>query len=612
MGISIEQIKHINGIIDKYADVIRYVMTGENEPDKSILIKVGVTPRQVGLIKKFFKYGETNLLDKVSIKNKKLEEVIDILEDTTLTTSQKNMLVYLKVDAGVNISNLAERIKYTVSSKLVDTNLNSLDAIRNVLSGGALTKTEEEIADELKELTDDWSTRWNMIAHTELWDAKIFGEATAILSGDGLQEKTRVIKRTKPTACKHCIKHYLMPNKITPRVFTIEELMNNGDNYGKPVSEWKPTLKTMHPNCMCELEEVPEGYEFDDEGNLVKQDSLSKSTKLTNRTVDKNNLVYVKKVVNNHGFVHEQGFWVKQKDAPKQEDSNDKDDANLQAPPQPKKPVDVTTPQESNLMGLNQHDGAGATNVAGMPSQPQMLQVSIGGKEQELSVMDVNTLPTKFRKYLESIEGFDFGTTMAIKNLEGTEKALEYLKDCGFDINETDKISAWSKAMGQIMQYNCVSGLSSKDKTPSNKIFEELQDFGKTGRLSKNDGDYARMVYEVTGRVYPVVGVYDEDNETVKTVAIQYGNLFFTKDGLQTMDELLDKWLKDSHNKRLPLVPLSLRKMVDNTTKDAWYYNGIRQKTAEEVENENKRALNKVLELLRVSERKTKPKTKHD
>lgn len=39
----------------------------------------------------------------------------------------------------------------------------------------------------------------------------------------------------------------------TPKVYTLEELIRNGTNVGKPKSSWKPVIGKNHPSCRCRL-----------------------------------------------------------------------------------------------------------------------------------------------------------------------------------------------------------------------------------------------------------------------------------------------------------------------------------------------------------------------
>ena len=66
--------------------------------------------------------------------------------------------------------------------------------------------------------------------------------------------------------CKHCIKFYTTQGiGSQPRIFKLNELIDNGSNIGRKQVDWTPTLPGTHPFCRCELHYIPEGYVWDEE-----------------------------------------------------------------------------------------------------------------------------------------------------------------------------------------------------------------------------------------------------------------------------------------------------------------------------------------------------------
>lgn len=47
----------------------------------------------------------------------------------------------------------------------------------------------------------------------------------------------------------------------SPKVYTLEELLANGSNDGKPKSQWKPVIGSTHPRCRCQLHYLTPGQE---------------------------------------------------------------------------------------------------------------------------------------------------------------------------------------------------------------------------------------------------------------------------------------------------------------------------------------------------------------
>ncbi len=148
------------------------------------------------------------------------------------------------------------------------------EAVKDVVPSSLENSTPRyKVIQMLREKTGDWERDWHRVAHTEMWDAKLQGEAESIAKGDspfsskGIE--TKVYKRPAPNACKKCIQLYLESDKVTPIVFTLEQLRANGTNIGKKQADWVPTLGVLHPNCQCPLSIMPDGTKFNEQGELV-------------------------------------------------------------------------------------------------------------------------------------------------------------------------------------------------------------------------------------------------------------------------------------------------------------------------------------------------------
>ena len=65
--------------------------------------------------------------------------------------------------------------------------------------------------------------------------------------------------------CKHCIRLYTT-NGIgsKPKIFKLSELQGNGTNIGRKSAEWLAVVGSTHLNCRCTLNEVPQGFEWNE------------------------------------------------------------------------------------------------------------------------------------------------------------------------------------------------------------------------------------------------------------------------------------------------------------------------------------------------------------
>ena len=101
-------------------------------------------------------------------------------------------------------------------------------------------------------------------SETEMQNIYQTGVAQQIMKEQGAD--ALVYKEVFSGACQHCIKFYTTAGiGSKPRIFKLIDLINNGDNIGRKVKDWKPVLNSVHPFCRCDLREVPKGMIWNDE-----------------------------------------------------------------------------------------------------------------------------------------------------------------------------------------------------------------------------------------------------------------------------------------------------------------------------------------------------------
>lgn len=586
--ITLGKVKQIQEVVDKYIKVMSYMVTGDNKPSKEVLESINLKEKEP-IINLFYKYGKAEMLDNISVKSKSTEELYKLMQHTGLSETDKKALLYIKINSLNAIASLQENITNQVVNEITK------DDIKEVFIKNIDATNSSSIAKKLEDLTSDYTKNWKSIAHTELWNAKIYGQAVSILenSKDGIE--TKVYKKVEENACKHCKKHYLNKDG-SPKIFTLKELIENGSNYGKKVADWKAVLGTMHPNCMCRLV-VASSTEITPSLDLIKSDDT-----LTSRKVDKTKLRYEKRMVDNHGIVHEQGFWVKDKEPStgkdaKAQDDNSKDngkvpDAKAQGySGEPKmanqKAVGAgkTNPVNVNIAGMNQHNGAD------IGQEPQTIQVTQGDKDIELPVVPFAALPDKRKKYFGSILGFDYGTALSLKYIYGKKAALKYLEETGFNVQVEDTEKSWNNAWNEISQYLSISNSPNSKKDYTNQVFDVLR---KESKWS-NEGDYARLVNKVTGDLYPTLGVYDYDKDKVVGIVTQVGDKFYGTNGANSLDDIFSRWLRGKASPLIPLVPVDLKKDPKNDSLGNWFFNEIKVQSADVEDKHAKEILKKIV-----------------
>lgn len=192
-------------------------------------------------------------------------------EKKAVEHAKRNLAVYIR-GLGNAMSKKGHQILIDGDSKLRRTRMMQ---IRKVGSEGIdQRKTVRRIAQQLKELTQDQTRDWMRIVVTEVNNAVQEGRLASIIKAGG--KDPMVFKRVRPDACPYCKLLYLKKDGVTPKVFRLSELINNGSNVGRKAGRphhkhtgWKACVESTHPWCMCVLMHLPDGFSFDKHGNMT-------------------------------------------------------------------------------------------------------------------------------------------------------------------------------------------------------------------------------------------------------------------------------------------------------------------------------------------------------
>lgn len=266
----------IEKIMENYGEVLKYILTGEGEIPVELRKKLKLPKQFAGRIRNSYRYGKLKILQKKDLNEIKPNELEKLLEQVKLTPIEEKSIAYLNAKADMHIWNLTTKISTGIMAEDIQDKIHMYQTIREIIPDSIAEMDERyPVIEKLRDNSKDWERDWYRVAHTEMWDAQINGQVQAILDGESLLSnkggKTLVYKRPAPNACRKCKELYLEKDGITPKVFELSELLANGTNYDLKQAEWKPVAGITHPNCSCPVSIVPNGYEFDKEGKLVKR-----------------------------------------------------------------------------------------------------------------------------------------------------------------------------------------------------------------------------------------------------------------------------------------------------------------------------------------------------
>lgn len=241
--------------IEIYKQLIKHLTTGSSKPDISKLPKEVVklvNSIEAGLLDISYKYGKLTI--SIGDKAYKLteSEINKALNKLSISSKEAYIREASNKAQELAIDRLFDKLSYKAYE---------------IVSKGNKTQSVGSIVSDLRESTQDFTRDWHRVAITSIHNSMIQGKAQEITDNYGTE--ARVYKRPAPNCCPHCEKAYLVAGTRRPKVFKLSELIANDTNYGRKSKDWLPVLGTMHPNCLCQLMVLPEGFELDDNGNTV-------------------------------------------------------------------------------------------------------------------------------------------------------------------------------------------------------------------------------------------------------------------------------------------------------------------------------------------------------
>lgn len=230
---------------------------------KSQILKYPELAMQFGMLSIFLKDK-----DNYNLTFEQLKKIVKAKKFVPLTNVEKFALRTIEERAMSDIKGLGNKISKTTHMILIEADLKKRHLYEKTIKDASMLAIKKRegikfIAREIAEKTNDWSRDLDRIADYILHEAYDTGRAFSIKKQKGGYAK--VYKRVHPKACDTCKKIFIKNLKTgEPRIFTVDELLQNGTNVGKRKEDWQATIGPIHPWCRCDIYYIPSGYIWSD------------------------------------------------------------------------------------------------------------------------------------------------------------------------------------------------------------------------------------------------------------------------------------------------------------------------------------------------------------
>jgi len=234
-------------------------------------LKKYLDPKNLSYLDQAFRFGIISTsIKEAELKNWnyfKLKWYIKTNQFMPLTPIEKHALENIKHQSFKDIKGLGNKISDDLTKILIDVDKEKRLQYEKIIREEAIKtiqnrETIKDLVFRIGNKTQDWNRNLGRIADFIMHKAFDEGRTMALLQEKG--ENAEVYKDVYLGACDSCIKLYTT-NGIgsQPRIFTIKEIVSNGDNIGRKVNEWLPVVGPTHPYCRCTIHELPANREWD-------------------------------------------------------------------------------------------------------------------------------------------------------------------------------------------------------------------------------------------------------------------------------------------------------------------------------------------------------------
>lgn len=280
-----------------------------SEGDKAILKAAGIDlnkfKNKKGIIEQAYLFGI--LADALGDERAKTLEYDDFLRFIKssnfipLTADEEFALEQLKLRAYTDLNSLGNRIATGTSNVIIRANQQQQNDLQAIVRSKAINavkyrQSAAKLASELGHATDDWQRDWLRISYYLLHEAYNTGRAKNIFKQYG--EDAEVYFETMKGACKHCIRLYRTDPEdedSQPIVFKLKDIVANGNNIGRSVEDYKPTLAPVHPYCRCTVHYKDPNMDWDADTQSFTKVKAIKVTNDKLKDIDWNKVIKITK-----------------------------------------------------------------------------------------------------------------------------------------------------------------------------------------------------------------------------------------------------------------------------------------------------------------------------
>lgn len=250
-----------------------------SQTDKDILIAAGIDldkfKNKRGIVEHAFLFGIlAEAIGDNRAKNMSYKQFKKFLASGNfipLTEEEEFALQTVKNRAYTDITSLGNRMRTGLSNAVLKNNQQQSVLVQKMIRQKAIKATELRVgarglAADLAETSKDWEADWLRIAYYLTHEAFNSGRAQSILKNYGADAE--VYFDVYPGACKHCRELLLTDpedDNSEPIVFKLKDIIANGNNIGRKVKEWLPTISPIHPYCRCTLNHKKPGFAWNPE-----------------------------------------------------------------------------------------------------------------------------------------------------------------------------------------------------------------------------------------------------------------------------------------------------------------------------------------------------------